>query len=484
MFRQVVASAAVGAIVACTSGSGNLAAQTKPPAGAAASGVIAAEGAHRAAGTPDFAGIVDRYGAAVVNISVTSEEQAASEGLPQGIDPSDPIYQFFKRLDPEFNWPQSNVPHVMRGIGSGFIVHQDGLILTNAHVIGSAKQVTVKLLDRREFKARVVGVDPSSDVAVVRIDARDLPTVRLGDSSHIRAGEPVLAIGSPYGFENTATAGIISATGRSLPDSTGAGFIQTDVAVNPGNSGGPLFDRNGTVIGINAQIYTRTGGYEGLSFAIPINTALKVESQLVAYGKVTRGRIGISIQDVDQGLATAFSLPKVAGALVDSVEPGSPAAAGGVEPGDVITRVGELGIDQSSDLASAIADMRPGTQTALTLIREGKQMTVTVKVTSAAQKTSPQEEMSHVKERLCLAVRPLDKAEQRESGLSGGLIVEQSSGVAAQAGIEPGDIILSVNGTPVKSPQQLRSLASKAGKQIALLILHEGARFYIPLEVG
>ncbi len=317
-------------------------------------------------------------------------------------------------------------------------------------------EVTVKLTDRREFKAKVLGADPQTDIAVIRIDAKNLPTVRLGDPSKIRVGEPVLAIGSPYGFENTVTAGIVSAKSRSLPDDTYVPFIQTDVAVNPGNSGGPLFNQRGEVIGINSQIYSQTGGYQGLSFAIPINVATKVQEQLVAHGKVTRGRLGISVQEVNQALAQSFNLPKPAGALVNAIEPDSPAARSGLKPGDVIVQLGDDVIDHSGDLPEHVADMKPGTQTQLKVIRKGEPLTLTVKVGTAqegavAQKTNGGDTGG----KLGLAVRPLTPAEKRDSGIDGGLVVEDVAGPAARVGIQPGDVILSLNGTPISSAEQL-----------------------------
>lgn len=351
-------------------------------------------------------------------------------------------------------------------------------------MVDGAKEVTVKLTDRREFKAKVVGVDPLSDVAVVRIKANNLPTVKLGDSSHLRAGEPVLAIGSPFGFENSATAGIVSATARSLPQGNAVPFIQTDVAVNPGNSGGPLFDRYGAVVGINAQIYTDTGGYQGLAFAIPINTARQVEMQLVSNGKVTRSRLGIGIQDLDQGLATAFGMPTVAGALVDSVELGSPAAASGIKPGDVITQAGDTPIDQSADLAGYIGNLKPGTQLMLKVVRNKLPLNVSVTVTALVEPATALADQGSAQGRLGLAVRPLDAAERRASGLSAGVIVEQAQGPAAQAGIEPGDVILSLDGTAVTSPGQLRELSAAAGKKVALLILHDNTRIFVPVDLG
>ncbi|WP_454754624.1 Do family serine endopeptidase [Cupriavidus necator] len=481
MVRQLAASIAIALAVACTASGGGVSTQTNsapvaPPTHPSQAGSAAVTSA------PDFAAIVNRYATAVVNITTTTEERVTSEWLPPGLSPGDPLYEFFKRLDPNFSGPSE--PHLVRGIGSGFIIRPDGLILTNAHVVGSAKVVTVKLQDRREFKAKVIGTDTRSDVAVVRIDTKDLPTVRLGDSSHVRAGDPVLAIGSPYGFENTATAGIVSATGRSLPDDTGALFIQTDAAVNPGSSGGPLFNANGEVIGINTQIFTHTGGYQGLSFAIPINTAMHIESELVTYGKVTRGRLGVSVQDVDQGLATAFGLPRVAGALVDLVEPGSPAAAAGIKAGDVVMRVGALNIDHSSELATVIADLKPGTRTELVLIRNGTPRTISVTLAAQKEQTAARGELAQAKGELGLTVRRLSKAEADASGVAGGLLVEQAVGAAARAGIEPGDVILAVNGTPVKTLQQFHTLTSDPGKQVALLLLRDGMRVFIPLDMS
>ncbi|TPQ31733.1 Do family serine endopeptidase [Cupriavidus pinatubonensis] len=480
MVRLIFAGTMIVLAAACTTGSGSLSAQTNP----AQQAQQAASTQNTVTGAPDFAAIVDRYGPAVVNISVTAEEQVASQAPPPGLSPGDPLFEFFKRLDPQFTWPEQHAPHLVRDIGSGFIISPDGLILTNAHVVGNAKVVTVKLLDRRGFKARVIGTDTRSDVAVLRINAKDLPTVSIGDSMHVRAGEPVLAIGSPYGFENTATAGIVSATGRSLADETAAPFIQTDVAVNPGNSGGPLFDARGNVIGINTQIYTRTGGYQGLSFAIPIDTAIHIESDLVTYGKVTRGHLGVSVQDVDQGLATAFGLHRVTGALVDQVEPGSPAAFAGIKAGDVVTRVGDVKVEHSAELATLISGLKPGTRTELDLVRNGAQQMVVVTIAALKEKATTPDALTQTKGDLGLTVRRLNKAEANADGIAGGLLVEQASGAAARSGIEAGDVILSVNGAAVSTTQQLHSLASDAGKQVALLVLRNGVRVFVPLDFG
>ncbi|MFN7607855.1 MAG: trypsin-like peptidase domain-containing protein, partial [Ralstonia sp.] len=333
MTRQTLARSAAG-LAAVVAGAGGYAylqkdmisrAVAAPVATATATTAPASGVAPVAVAAPmDFSGIVDRYGPAVVNISTTAHAQRTSmQGLPPGMSPDDPFSEFFKRFMPQM--PQQRGDQIVRGLGSGFIVSSDGLILTNAHVVDGAQEVNVKLTDRREFKAKVLGVDKQSDVAVLRISATNLPVVQIGSPANTKVGEPVLAIGSPYGFENTVTAGIVSAKSRSLPDDTYVPFIQTDVAVNPGNSGGPLFNQRGEVIGINSQIYSQTGGYQGLSFAVPIDVAMKVEQQLVSTGKVTRGRLGIAVQEVDQSLADSFKLPKPEGALVTAVDDGGPA---------------------------------------------------------------------------------------------------------------------------------------------------------------
>ena len=373
----------------------------------------------------------------------------------------------------------------MRSEGSGFIVRGDGLILTNAHVVDGAREVMVKLTDRREFKAKVLGADKQSDVAVIKINAANLPVVQFGDPDSIRVGEPVLAIGSPYGFENSATAGIVSATSRSLPDDTYVPFIQTDAAVNPGNSGGPLFNLKGQVIGINSQIYSRTGGYQGLSFAIPINVAMQVSEQLVHSGKVTRGRLGVGIQEVNQALADSFGLKKLQGALVSSVDPDGPAARAGLQAGDVIVRMQGQDINRSADLPAQVAALKPGTVTTLDVIRNGAPKTLAVTIgemteTTLAKNTTPERQQG----RLGVAVRPLAKDEQRQAGVAGGLLVEAASGAAAKAGIQPGDVIVSLNGTPVSKPEQLQQLVQKAGKHVALLVQRDAARIFVPVELG
>jgi serine protease Do len=372
------------------------------------------------------------------------------------------------------------------GLGSGFIVDQAGIILTNAHVVEGADEVRVKLPDRREFKGKVVGIDTTTDVAVVKIDATGLPAVKIGEPSKVRVGEWVLAIGSPFGFENTVTAGIVSATSRSLPEGSYVPFIQTDAAVNPGNSGGPLFNMRGEVIGINSQIYSRSGGFQGIAFAIPIDAAMVVEKQLLATGKVERGRLGVGVQEVNASLARSFGLDRPRGALVAQVEPGSPAQEAGLKPGDVILGFDGKPIDTSSQLPPLVAQMKPGAKARLDVWRAGKQSELTVAVGAMQQeKTAKAEQGAPLKGgKLGLAVRPLTPQERSEAGISQGLVVEQVGGPAARAGIQPGDVITAVNGTPVKSVQDLRSAADKAKDGIALLVRRGDQSIFVPIELG
>ena len=430
---------------------------------------------------PDFTGIVARNGPAVVNISVT-HEQKAGEGMQQfgQIDPDNPFFQFFHQF-------QGAIPHRAlpeHALGSGFIVSPDGIILTNAHVIDDATEVTVKLTDRREFRAKVVGSDKPSDVAVLKINASGLPVVKLGSSSQEKVGEWVLAIGSPFGFENSVTAGIVSAKSRSLPDGTYVPFIQTDVAVNPGNSGGPLFNMQGEVIGINSQIYTRSGGYQGLSFAVPIDLAVKVKDQLQKFGKVSRGRLGVTIQEVNQQLADSFGLKRPRGALVASVEDDGPAAKAGVKPGDVILQFNGRDIANSAELPTQVADAKPGSKATLQISRNGatKEIDVTLGELDGG-KIASSGTASEAHGRLGLAVRPLSPDERQEAG-DRGLMVEQASGPAARAGIRPGDVVLAVNGTAVQSVAQLRALVAKSGKTLALLIQRDDSKIFIPVDLG
>ena len=430
---------------------------------------------------PNFTAIVQESGPAVVNISVTQDgAKVAKEQGPQ-ISPDDPMFQFFRHFGVPI--PQNQEP--MHGEGSGFIISQDGYILTNAHVVNDASEVTVKLTDRREFKAKVVGIDPLTDVAVLKIDAHNLPIVKIGRPNGLNVGAWVVAIGSPFGFENSVTAGIVSAKSRTLPNDSRVPFIQTDVAVNPGNSGGPLLDLNGNVVGINSQIYSRTGGYMGLSFAIPIDIAMKVKDEIIKYGKVSHGRIGVSIQEVNQGLADSFGLDSPRGALVSSVEPDSPAAKAGLKTGDVILSMDGKPITHIGDLTTRVAERKPGDHATFQVWRDGGQKTVEVTIGAMQNEKvafANQGGSEHAK--LGVVVRPLASEERKEAKVDGGLVVEGVNGPAERAGLQPGDIILSANGTPVKSVAALRAKVAKAKKNVALLVQRDGNRLFIPVQVG
>ncbi|HLG52707.1 MAG TPA: PDZ domain-containing protein, partial [Steroidobacteraceae bacterium] len=354
-------------------------------------------------------------------------------------------------------------------------------------VVDRAREVTVRMTDRREYRARVVGVDLRTDVAVLKIDADKLPSVRIGDPSALKAGEWVIAIGSPFGFDNSVTAGIVSATARSLPGDAYTPFIQTDVAVNPGNSGGPLFNLQGEVVGINSQIYSRTGGYQGVSFAIPIDVAIHVKNQLVAGGKVERGRIGVTIQDVNQALADSFRLPRPRGALVSQVERGGPADKAGLKAGDVILSVDDREIERSGELPAVIAGIKPGTEATLAIWRDKSQRKIRIKVGEledepevAARLPAGDAETG----KLGLAVRPLSGGERLQLRTQGRLVVEVSEGPAADAGVEPGDVLLAVNGVAVESVAEFRNFISEASRAVALLIQRGNAQIYIPVRVA
>ncbi|HEX2493485.1 MAG TPA: DegQ family serine endoprotease [Steroidobacter sp.] len=435
---------------------------------------------------PDFASLVERYGPAVVNVSVVGRSQPTTD-VP-GVSPDDPFYDFFRRFGRPI--PRGEMP-VPRGEGSGFIVSPDGYILTNAHVVEGASEVTVRTTDRREYTAKVVGVDKPTDVAVIKIDAKSLPTVRIGDPSTLRPGEWVIAIGSPFGFENSVTAGIVSATSRSMPGSGSnyAPFIQTDVAVNPGNSGGPLFNMNGEVVGINSQIYSRTGGYMGVSFAVPIDVANNVREQLISTGKVTRSRIGVSIQDVNAQLAESFGLDRPRGALVGMVENGGPGEKAGIKPGDVILKVDNQPVETSAQVPSLIAGKKPGSAMSLEVWRDGGAKKLTVRPVELREEgervAASGDQQNDEAAQLGLSVRPLAPEEKRQTETEGNLIVEDVDGPAAEAGVRPGDIILGVNGKPVKSVEDLKSAAKKRnGKVVALLIQRERGQIFVPVRVG
>jgi len=380
--------------------------------------------------------------------------------------------------------PKNNVP--VHGLGSGFVVRSDGVILTNAHVVRDAQHVTVTLADHHEYRAKVLGLDAATDVAVLKIDAHNLPTVRLGDSHQLQVGDYVLAIGAPYGLEESATAGIVSAKGRSLPDNSYVPFIQTDVAVNPGNSGGPLFDARGQVVGINSQIYSNTGGYQGVSFAIPIDVAEHVEQQIVKGGKVEHARLGVTVQPINAALAGSFKLNEPEGALVSRVDPDSAAAHAGIKPGDVILKFNGTPVTDAGSLSAQVGMSQPGETASLDIWRDGKAMTVKATLGNAAAGNNAVLASASGDEhgKLGLAVRPLTPEERSQAGVPSGLLVEQASGPAADAGIQPGDIVLSADGTPLDNVNELRKVVRKHKDVIALLVQHGDARIFVPVQLG
>ena len=451
------------------------------PVHAAAQAVPTQSAAPAVAALPDLSGIVAASGPAVVNISVSGTRKASGQPDIQGLDPNDPFYEFFRH----FGVPQQQGDTPIRGLGSGFIVTADGTVLTNAHVVEGADEVTVKLTDKREFKAKVLGVDKTTDVAVLKIDGKNLPVVKIGRIADTRVGEWVLAIGSPFGFENSATAGIVSAKSRSLPDGSYVPFIQTDVAVNPGNSGGPLFNMAGEVIGINSQIYSRSGGYQGLSFAIPIDVAMNIERQITTTGKVQRGRLGVSIQEVNQSLAESFGLKQAAGALVGQVEKDSPASKAGLETGDIILGINGQDIRSSAELPVIVATIPPGDTAKLNVWRKGSARTIDVKVGAFGDdKLANGDKPSADKGRLGVVVRELTPQEQQQAQVKGGIVIQDVGGPAERAGLQAGDIVLSINGEPITTAEQLRALVAKAGKRIAILIQRGEARIFVPVELG
>jgi serine protease Do len=438
---------------------------------------------------PDFTDLVEKYGAAVVNISTTQTNKNPMAGRLPNIPEDDPFYEFFRRFMPN---PGPNSPREFQSqsLGSGFILTADGFVLTNAHVVEAADEITVKLTDKRELKAKVIGSDRRTDIALLKIEASGLPFVRFGDPNRLRVGEWVVAIGSPFGFENSVTAGIVSAKGRSLPQENFVPFIQTDVAVNPGNSGGPLFNLRGEVVGINSAIYSRTGGFMGLSFAIPIDVANEVVQQLKASGRVIRGRIGVVIQPVTRELADGFGLQKPMGALVNSVEKGGPAEKAGVEPGDVILRFDGKVVNSSEDLPRIVGATKPGTRVPMQVWRNKSARDVQVTVAElqddrAAQQKRGAKPPAAAPGLFGMTLSDLTEAQRKELKVEGGVLVGEVQGAAARAGIRRGDVILAVNNQDVKSVEHFRELMGQIekGRIVALLVRRGGNSIYIPFRV-
>ncbi len=436
---------------------------------------------------PDFTDLAERHGPAVVNISTTqTSRRSASPNVPQvpELDENDPFYDFFRRFVPRQGPGQGQAPRQpeSRSLGSGFIISADGFILTNAHVVDSADEINVRLTDKREFKAKVIGADKRTDVALIKIEATGLPVVRMGDPAKLRVGEWVVAIGSPFGFDNTVTAGIVSAKGRSLPQENFVPFIQTDVAINPGNSGGPLFNMRGEVVGINSQIYSRTGGFMGLSFAIPIDVALDIQSQLRAKGRVSRGRIGVVIQEVTKDLADSFGLPKPIGALVNQVEKGSPADKAGVEALDIIVSFDGKQIASSSDLPRIVGSTRPGSKSTLQVLRKGvtKDLTLVVgelpedRLASRGETPSTPKPAEVAANRLGLVVSDLTAEQKRDLKMQSGLFVSDVK-PGARGDFRKGDVLLTLihkgQQNELKSIDQLNKLLAGLDKG-ATVTLH------------
>ncbi len=439
---------------------------------------------------PDFADLAERLGPTVVNIRTTERGRASGgPGGPGGAGPGqmdEQMREFFRRFGipiPNAPQPRRGAPQQpdddepqQRGLGSGFIVSSDGIVLTNAHVVDGADEVIVTLTDKREFKARIIGTDTRTDVAVVKIEGSGFPSVKIGDATKLRPGEWVMAIGSPFGLDNTVTAGIVSAKQRETGDFLQ--LIQTDVAINPGNSGGPLLNLRGEVIGINSQIYSRSGGYMGISFAIPIDEAMRVADQLRTTGRVVRGRIGVQIGPVSKDVAESIGLGKASGALVSSVEPGGPAEKGGVEAGDIIIRVDGKGVDRSTDLPRLIGGTKPGSKVTLQVFRSGKPRDVNVtvaeieadKTTRVAKAPEPAVE-SAPKTAIGVSVVEITDAQRRELKIRGGVRVESVDGAAARAGLREGDVILSVDNADIADPRQFNAAVAKADKSKTLSML-------------
>jgi serine protease Do len=439
----------------------------------------------QAANYPDFVTLVDQYSPAVVSINTKSEPKEKERSWRQHppVPENSPFHDYFKKFFEQMpdlpSQPKSSV-------GSGFIISSDGYVVTNAHVVEDMDSIIVGLNDRTEFPAQVIGKDSRSDIALLKVKAENLPTVKIGDIGKVKVGQWVLAIGSPFGFERSATQGIISALGRSLPSDNYVPFIQTDAAVNPGNSGGPLFNLDGEVIGVNSQIYSRSGGYQGLSFAVPIDVAMEVVDQLKTGGKVSRGWLGVLIQEVTPELAQSFNLDKPRGALVGQVLPDSPAQAAGIQVGDIIVAFNGQPINQSRELPPLVGRIRPGSSIPLTLIREGKEQKVTIKLEELPEDAKQEKAIAvpPSRSRLGLTVTELP-ADQRQEGAKGVWVKDVNEGPAASAGIRPGDIITRINNVEITSPAQFAEQVKQlpTGRPIPVLIKRDNGALFLALTL-
>lgn len=440
---------------------------------------------------PDFTPLVEDASPAVVNISTKQNApvHGANARMPdlEGLPPI--IREFFEHGMPGI--PEGGQQREAQSLGSGFIITADGYVLTNNHVVADADEIIVRLPDRSELKAELVGADPRTDVALLKIEGTGLPTVKLGKSDSLKAGEWVLAIGSPFGFDHTVTAGIVSATGRNLPSESYVPFIQTDVAINPGNSGGPLFNLQGEVIGINSQIFTRSGGFMGLSFAIPIDVAMDVANQLRTEGKVSRGWLGVAIQEVNRDLAESFGLERPAGALVAQVMDGGPAAKGGLRVGDVILSVNGSAIDMSADLPHLIGAIKPGTKATLGIVRDGERETLTIQIGALPDEGEEVAEASGRAEkssnRLGVKVSELSAEQKRSLDLPGGVVItEVLNGPAAMIGLRPGDVITHLNNQAIDSASTFGRVAEQLPKNrsVSMRVLRQGRASFITFKLA